>query len=206
MWLNIKLILLFSLLGFSRLSAQEKPDSISTKTEKYNRFLVYAGVNRNFSTGDGFISDAYDLSFGGELGLDFMITKNLLIGFQFDLLKATATKPEDLAGVQETKIISSSLHLGYKYYFSNLLFLNLTGGFGHARYSNKASFGRKFHDDAFFLYAKPKLGYTFDENWSFYLAAAIRNDKLRIETTPDFEDYFDNSTRIPISLGIQLGF
>jgi len=206
MWLNIKLILLYFFLGISVLSAQENQESTSTTDEKYNRFLVYAGLNRNFSTGDGFISDAYKLNFGGELGLDFMITKNLIAGFQFDLFKATATKPEDLAGVQETKITSSSLHLGYKFNLSEALFLHLTGGFGHARYSNEASFGRKFHDDAFLLYAKPKLGYTFNENWSVYLAAAIRNDKLKIETTPDFEDYFDNSSRIPASLGIQFGF
>lgn len=205
MWLNIKLILIFFFLGISVATAQEMKDSTENGKEKYKRFLVYSGMNRNVSVGDGFIADDYKLNIGGELGLDFMITKNLLAGFQFDLFNATATNPDNLAGVQRTRITSSSLHFGYRFSLSKTFFLNLNAGFGHARYSNKASYGGKFHDDASFLYAQPKLVYNFTENWSVYLAAAMRRDNLKIDTSPDYEEYFDSSTRIPVSLGIQLG-
>lgn len=203
MRLSIKLTFLFFLFCILTVIAQED-ESLGNEQEQYEKFHIYAGLNNNFPIGNGFITDAYKLKIGVEVGGEFMISKYFFGGIQFDLFRANAIKPEKLAGVQETKIVSSSLHLGYKFNLRKKLDLSLIAGLGHARYANEPFLGNTFHDDAFFIYAQPRLTYLFAKNWSFYLAAAVRNDNLKIKTSPDFQEYFNNSTRIPVSAGVQL--
>lgn len=204
MRLSIRLFFLFFIPGCLSVTAQNDDSVENKQEEQYRKFHIYAGFNNNFSVGDGFITDAYKLKPGVEMGGYFMISRNIFVGFQFDFFRAQAVKPEKLARVQETKIISSSLHLGYKFSLSEKLDLSLRAGLGHARYTNRPQIGKNFHDDAFFIYAQPRLNWLFTKSWSLYLAASVRNDNLRIETSPDFQDYFNNSTRIPVSLGMQL--
>lgn len=204
MKLSIRLFFLCSIFGFLSGFSQEQNSKENEQEKQYQIFHFYAGLNHNSTIGDGFIADAYTLQTGGEVGGDFMISKHIFGGFQFDFLKANALEPEKLAGVKHTRIVSSSLHLGYKFYLGEKYNLSLRVGLGHARYANEPKMGKTFHDDAFFMYTQSRLAWLFTNNWSLYLAAAVRHDNLKIETSPDFQEYFNNSTRIPVSVGVLL--
>ncbi|MUP45169.1 hypothetical protein E0K83_05355 [Gramella sp. BOM4] len=168
---------------------------------------IFVGGSKAFAIDDKFIGDAYNLKFGAEVGGYYLFTDHWFAGAQVDVLWTDVTNSEKLGGINRTRIISSSVNGGYLTDLTGSLEFSAKLGFGHARYANRATEnGRAFHDDAFITYLEPKLAYQIDDGLAIYLGLNFRYDKMSIETSETYQDYFGSSTRLVPTIGAQFNF
>ena len=198
MKLFIKAFIIILMFQSFAAKAQEADSTASKRS-----FQFFVGYSEPFAFDDRFMGDAYRLQYGAEAGAAYIFAKNFLIGAQIDVLSTEVEDPEAVGGVQETRIISSSANLGYILNLMENLDISAKLGLGHVRYVNQAAVGKRFHDDAFITYIKPKLTYNIDKVLGVYLSFTFRRDNLNIETSDSYSEYFESSTRGALSLGVQ---
>ncbi len=191
------------LLGISGVFSQEKDSTIVT-AHHVGRLQMETGVFRSIAWGDNFLHDAYKLETGVEVGIDVYLSPNWLIGLRMDILDTEIEKPEKLGNFKSTYISTLGVIGGYVYSFSKSMDLSILAGLGFARYAHRSNFGTNFHDDAFALWLEPKLGYRITNNIGIFGKVKLRNDFLRIETSPDLNDYFNNASYLSFGLGIRI--
>ncbi len=192
------------ILIFQSLSAQTEEENVS---DSRNRFQTFIGVSKSFALDENFIGDSYNLKYGAELGGAYLFTENIFAGLQFDVLWTNAEDIIASGGIKRTRIISSSINAGYILNLIESLDLSAKIGIGHGRYANDAvGSERNFHDDAFITYVEPKLTYSLDETFGVYLGFNYRYDKMSIETSEFYEEYFGSSARGSLNLGAHFSF
>ena len=184
--------------------AQTEKEKSSNSSQKFQTFI---GASKSFALDKNFIGDAYYLKYGVELGGAYLITENFFAGVQIDMLKTEVETPAAIGGIVNSRIVSSSINIGYLLQMFKNLDLSAKLGLGHARYAHKADpNGRSFHDDAFITYLEPRFIYHWDKTFGIYLGFNLRYDKMNIRTSEFYEDYFESSTRAALNLGAQFSF
>ncbi len=201
----MKLIYSCFLFTFLTISAfSQERDSTKITPHHPGRLQIETGVFGSTALGDTFISDAYKMKVGFEVGMDVFLNPQWLLGFRMDLMNTEIEKPKNIGNYKSTYITTIGVNGGYVYSFSNALDLSLVGGIGYASYNNESNFATRFHDNALALWFQPKLGYRITNNIGIYGNVKLRNDFLSIETSPDLEDYFNNASFLNFGIGIRI--
>jgi hypothetical protein len=200
--LRLKILALLLIFGVFNSRAQER-DSIYTP-HYAGRLQIDLGIHHNFALGENFLGDAYRLKLGGEYGMDVFVSPNWLVGIRFDHIGSNLEKPEKLGNLESTRIRTIALNGGYVYEVLPQIDISLLAAIGRASYKHESFFHTKFHDSALVLWFQPKVGYRITNNLGIFAAGRLRKDFMNIDTSPELEDYFEQSTILTLSFGVRI--
>lgn len=191
-----KCIVLFVLFSTFTWGQTDKNEQIEFTPEASFAF------SSQFYLGDNYLSKGHNDGIGGYFKFNFITYKKFKLGFQFE--KTTQKVTDKAIGGNIAKTNSNSLGaiISYQVFTTNKLAFEPQ--FKLASLELRQKDGSKFYGSQ----NGTKIGissdviYKFNKTLSIFTNVGYNYSFLKVETTPAFEDYFNNSQSINVSIGL----
>ena len=202
------LILLPALL-FSQASLQ---DTIFDHTsEDYRNYIedpetvfLEIGIFRPIGVGNSVFGEAYSYkSPGFEIDFNWFVVPEITVGAKIDYFNATVHDKYLTGEISRTGITSISAHLGYYKAFNREWNWHVSAGIGHLYYYSRAP-EDKFTEEGTNVFLQNEVAYRFTKNVAIYGKVNLRNDVLRIDTTKEYDSYFNKHTFLTFGFGLRI--
>ena len=158
---------------------------------------------RGYSVNNSSWENYSQLGFG--LDFNWFVLPFLTIGGEYNFMSGNL-KEENISNTGRINRIKShylGLHLGYYYAFNKEWNLHTLAGFGEVNNVNHAPDSR-FTEKGNSLMLRSELGYRFDKTAAIFIKATLRWDRMKIDTLPVLDDYFNKHSLLLLSFGVRL--
>ena len=194
-------VLIFGILLFtSVIFGQDKKEEIV----KFNPHFSLGASYSNFF-GDNYLSEGHrNDNYGFFIKLNALQVYKFNIGGLFDKTKLRATDKAIGGNVGTSNLNTANVYLNYNINLNNHLSIEPEIKYGGVEI-RQSGIGKKLGTQFGKLYGVgANFNYKIDNSLTFFMNLNFNKFMLNVETTPEFENYFDNSNSFNISLGIKL--
>lgn len=161
------------------------------------------GGNVKVFTGKNFLSDAHQSVYHGfQLDLTAIEFKNFTLGGIYENNVSSVRKPEIAGNFNYMSLNHYSGYLGYKYNFHKFTF-NPKILVGDIKTKQKAS-GYYATNNGNFWGISGQVNYNFSNKFAVFSSIGYNFYTFKVQTTPEYSEYFNKSNALSFSLGIKL--
>lgn len=189
-------ILLITFVSFG----QDKKEKIV----KFNpHFSLGASYNNFF--GDNYLSKGHkNDNYGFFIKLNALQVYNFNIGGLFDKTRLKAIDTAIGGNVGSSKLNTANVYLNYNMKLNNHFSIEPEIKYGGVEV-RQSGFEKNLGVQFGKLYGfGTNFNYKIDNSLTFFMNLSYNKFILNVKTTPEFENYFDNSNSFNVSLGIKL--
>ncbi|MFD2909341.1 hypothetical protein ACFSX9_11445 [Flavobacterium ardleyense] len=190
---SIVLLVLFSTMAWSQ---TEKKEQIEFTPEASFAF------SSQFYSGDNYLSKGHNDGIGGSLKFNFITYKNFKLGFQFEKTTQKVIDKEIGGNISKTNSNSLGGVISYQLYTNNKIAFEPQ--FKIAGIQLRQKDGSKFYgsQNGTQIGISSDVIYKLNKTLSIFTNVGYNYSFLKVDTTPAYEDYFNNSQSINISVGL----
>ena len=160
------------------------------------------GGNLKIFNGKSFFSDAHESSYIGFLmDLNVLEYSNFNVGVLYENNVSEVRKPEIAGNFNYMSLNHYSGYIGYKYDYKKFTF-NPKIMIGDVKTKQKAP-GYYATNNGNFWGISGQINYNVSKKLAVFSAIGYHFYTFKVKTTPEYENYFNKSNALNISLGIK---
>lgn len=163
----------------------------------------HIGWSQAIATGKTALNDGYSAAGGGNVQLDLVNYRNILLGVGASAQLFNVTDPSIVGEFESAAYSSVYVAASYKYRFSKRWILLPSIGVGASRFRIRES---NDLSPSFQKGREVRIGSTInfqlDKAFWMYVGAGYTWSKMGINTTPEFENYYSNFSHVQFQLGL----
>lgn len=194
---NFQKLFIISLLFFNYSFSQEKIVKI------FSDFQF--GPNLKIFTGNNFLSDGHQATYlGFHSDLNFIEFNKFAFGGIYEFNTSSVEKPEIVGNFNTINLNHYAVSLSYKYDFNDDKFtFNPKIIIGDIKSKQKAT-GHYAINNGNYWGITGQLNYNISEKFAVFTSIGYNFYTFKVQTTPEYLDYFNKSNSLNLTLGIQI--
>ncbi len=192
-----------SVLFFNYSFSQE---SIEEEQEQEKEVKIFSefqfGGNLKIFTGNTFLSDAHNPIYKGFiLEINAIEYENFTLGAIYENNISEVEKPELAGNFNTISLNHYAGYIGYKYKLTKFSFIPKIL-IGDIKTKQKAT-GYYATNNGNFWGFNGQVNYNFSENFAVFSSIGYNFYTFKVQTSPEYSDYFNKSKAINFSIGIK---
>lgn len=199
----MKKIILLSIILISQFTfSQEETDEPSKKNVRFPDNCLSIYYIRYNNIGENFLSEAHKNAFGFGTQFDFLEVYGFIIGGAYEGSSFKITDKSLAGNIDRTNYGNIMWRFSYKFNLSEVSTIKPYIGIGDVKLRQRGrgqDFG-KFKGTSYNIGVN--YMYNIDKNVSFFTGLNFNYVSYRVNSTPEFQSFFDRSNQIQIHLGI----
>ncbi|SEP60731.1 hypothetical protein [Flavobacterium urocaniciphilum] len=201
----LKLSILFVLISNVSLGQEKNIDEKNVEKEKVKIFSDFQmAPNMKIFTGNNFLSDGHEATyFGFHSELNFVEYKNFVFGGIYETNVSEVEKPEIVGNFNSISLNQYAVSLSYKYNFNDYKFTIIPKLLvGDVKTKQRAP-GYYARNNGDYWGICGEFDYNISRKFAFFTSIGYNFYTFKVQTIPEYINYFNKSNALNISLGIK---
>lgn len=180
--------------------------SQETKAKKDFRFepLIRVGAIYPIQFGEHSLADSHRSNPGFELSMSFFNFKNFRFAAGFDRVQYNVTERQLVGNFQNSNYTAVYGAVSYEFITTKKIAVLGDVGFGYAGVQQASGANQYGNQDGNEFRVGLFGDYRVAKYFSLFLGAHYIATKLKMETSPEYIDYYGKATQVQLSIGLKI--